>query len=82
MGFILTAGRYFYIKKPLTFNKVAVFDFLTSIAIIVLLAAHFTDLIRSGLAGAVDGFVAIKVAVFVTFIREMSDHDFNLKRTF
>ena len=82
LGFILTAGRYIYTKKPLTLNKVAVFDFLTSIAIVVLLGAHFTDLVRSGLSGPVDGFVAIKIAVFVTFIREISDHDFNLKRTF
>ncbi|BFM03847.1 hypothetical protein Psyaliredsea_24940 [Psychrobacter alimentarius] len=47
-----------------------------------MLGAHFTDLVRLGLSGPVDGFVAIKIAVFVTFIREMSDHDFNLKRTF
>ncbi|MEN6669071.1 potassium transporter TrkG [Psychrobacter sp. B38] len=82
LGFTLTAGRYIYTKKPFTLNKVAVFDFFTSIAIIILLGAHFTDLIRSGLSGPVDGFVAIKIAVFVTFIREMSDHDFNLNRTF
>ncbi|MBO6224691.1 MAG: ATPase, partial [Psychrobacter sp.] len=82
LGFTLTAGRYIYTKKPLTLSKVAVFDFFTSIAIIILLGAHFTDLVRLGLSGPVDGFVAIKIAVFVTFIREMSDHDFNLKRTF
>ena len=82
LGFTLTAGRYIYTKKPFTLNKVAVFDSFTSIAIIILLGAHFTDLIRSGLSGPVDGFVAIKIAVFVTFIREMSDHDFNLNRTF
>ena len=82
LGFIVTAGRYLYSKKPLTINKVAVFDLLTSIAIVILLVAHFTDLIRSGLAVSVDGFVAIKVAVLVTFIREISDHDFNLDRTF
>ncbi|MER1974073.1 MAG: ATPase, partial [Psychrobacter alimentarius] len=82
LGFTLTAGRYLYTKKPLTLSKVAVFDFFTSIAIIILLGAHFTDLVRLGLSGPVDGFVAIKIAVFVTFIREMSDHDFNLKRTF
>ena len=82
LGFILTAGRYIYTKKPLTLNKVAVFDFFTSIAIVILLVAHFTDLVRLGLTGPVDGFVAIKIAVFVTFIREISDHDFNLNRTF
>ncbi|MGE6481844.1 TrkH family potassium uptake protein [Psychrobacter namhaensis] len=82
LGFILTAGRYLYTKKPLTLNKVAVFDLFTSTAILILLAAHFTDLVRLGLSGPVDGFVAIKIAVFVTFIREISDHDFNLKRTF
>lgn len=82
LGFTLTAGRYTYTKKPLTLSKVAVFDFFTSIAIIILLGAHFTDLVRLGLSGPVDGFVAIKIAVFVTFIREMSDHDFNLRRTF
>ena len=31
---------------------------------------------------ATDGFATIKIAVFVTFIREISDTDFNLKRTF
>lgn len=82
LGFILTAGRYIYTKKPLTLNKVAVFDFFTSIAIVILLVAHFTDLVRLGLTGPIDGFVAIKIAVFVTFIREISDHDFNLNRTF
>lgn len=82
LGFVVTAGRYFYSKKPLTLNKVAVFDLLTSIAIVILLAAHFTDLVLSGMSVAVDGFVAIKIAVFVTFIREISDHDFNLNRTF
>lgn len=82
LGFILTAGRYIYTKKPLTLNKVAVFDFFTSVAIVILLVAHFTDLVRLGLTGPVDGFVAIKIAVFVTFIREISDHDFNLNRTF
>ena len=82
LGFILTAGRYIYTKKPLTLNKVAVFDFFTSIAIVILLVVHFTDLVRLGLTGPVDGFVAIKIAVFVTFIREISDHDFNLNRTF
>jgi len=46
------------------------------------LTAHFTDLVRSGLSAAVDGFVAIKIAVFVTFVRELSDHNFNLNRTF
>ena len=82
LGFVVTAGRNLYSKKPLTLNKVAVFDLLTSIAIVILLAAHFTDLVRSGMSVAVDGFVAIKIAVFVTFIREISDHDFNLNRTF
>lgn len=82
LGFIVTTGRYIYTKKPLTINKVAVFDLLTSIAIVVLLVVHFADLIRSGMAVSVDGFVAIKVAVLVTFIREISDHDFNLDRAF
>lgn len=82
LGFGMTMGRYLYSKKPLSINKVAVFDLLTSITIIILLASHFTDLVRSGLSIAFDGVVAIKIAVFVTFIREISDHDFNLKRTF
>ena len=82
LGFIVTAGRYLYSKKPLSLNKVTVFDALTSIAIIILLIAHFTDLVRSGMAVTVDGFVAIKIAVLVTFIREISDHDFNLNRAF
>lgn len=82
LSFVVTAGRYLYTKKPLTFNKVFVFDAITSIAIIILLAAHFTDLVRLGLSAAVDGFVALKIAVFVTFVRELSDHDFNLNRTF
>ena len=82
LSFIVTAGRYLYTKKPLTLNKVAVFDLLTSIAIIILLVAHFNDLVRLGLSATIEGFVAIKLAVFVTFIRELSDHDFNLNRTF
>lgn len=82
LGFIVTAGRYLYSRKPLVINKVVIFDLLTSIAIVVLLGAHFTDLARSGLSLPDSGFVAIKIAVLVTFIREMSDHDFILKRTF
>ena len=82
LSFVVTVGRYLYTKKPLTLNKVAVFDAFTSTAIVILLMAHFTDLVRSGLDAAVDGFVAIKIAVFVTFIRELSDHNFNLNRTF
>ena len=82
LGFVVTAGRYIYSKKPLRPTKVAIFDLLTSIAIVILLIAHFSDLLRFGMSVAVDGFVAIKIAVLVTFIREISDHDFNLKRTF
>ena len=37
LSFVVTAGRYLYTKKPLTFNKVFVFDAITSIAIIILL---------------------------------------------
>ena len=82
LGFVVTAGRYIYSKKPLSLNKVAIFDLLTSIAIVILLVAHFSDLLRFGMSVAVDGFVAIKIAVLVTFIREISDHDFNLNRAF
>lgn len=82
LGFVVTTGRYVYSKKPLTINKVTVFDLLTSIAIIILLVSHFTDLVRLGMSTPVDGFVAIKIAVLITFIREISDHNFNLKRTF
>lgn len=82
LGFITTLGRYLRPKTQLTVNKVAVFDLLTSAAILVLLVLHFSDLFRSGLAGAVDGFVAIKFAVLVTFIREISDTNFTLNRAF
>lgn len=82
LGFVMTTGRYIYSNKLLSINKVAVFDLLTSIAIIILLVSHFTDLLRAGLSIAGDGVVAIKITVFVTFVRELSDHDFNLKRTF
>ncbi len=87
VGFLAILARYMRPKSPLVFsallfNKVAIFDLFTSVMIIVLLALHFTDLLQSGFSIAVDGFVAIKVAVFVTFIREISDTDFNLKRTF
>ena len=82
LGFITTLGRYLQPKTRLTVNKVAVFDLLTSIAILILLVLHFSDLFRSGLAGTVDGFVAIKFAVLVTFIREISDTNFTLNRAF
>ncbi|GAF62505.1 LOW QUALITY PROTEIN: potassium uptake protein TrkH [Psychrobacter sp. JCM 18903] len=81
LGFVVTAGRYLYSKKPLTLNKVAVFDLLTSIAIVILLVAHFTDLVRSGMSVAVDASLPSKLPS-LTFIREISDHDFNLNRTF
>ena len=82
LGFVATAARYVRTKTPLVVNKVAIFDLLTSIAIVVLLLLHFFDLITSGLTVSTNGFIAIKIAVFVTFIREISDNDFNLSRAF
>jgi len=82
LGFVATVGRYMRSKSRLSVNKVAVFDLLTSVAIVVLLAVHFFELARSGLSMPVDGFIAIKIAVFVTFIREISDNNFSLNRAF
>ena len=82
LGFITTVARYFRSKSPLSVNKVAVFDLLTSMAIVILIVVHFTVLLRSGLSMPVDDFIAIKIAVFVTFIRELSDNDFSLNRAF
>ncbi|WP_227677934.1 hypothetical protein [Psychrobacter frigidicola] len=82
LGFVATVGRYLRSKSPLSVNKVAVFDLLTSVAIVILLVVHFTALIKSGLSLPVDGFIAIKIAVFVTFIREISDNNFSLNRAF
>ncbi|GAA0309626.1 TrkH family potassium uptake protein [Psychrobacter aestuarii] len=82
LGFVATAGRYINASAPLKFNKVAVFDLVTSAAILVLLALHFVDFLVSGIATENNDFIAIKIAVFVTFIREISDNDFNLNRAF
>ena len=82
LGFIATIWRYLRAKTRLAVNKVAIFDLLASVAIFLLLAIHFTELARSGLSMPVDGFIAIKIAVFVTFIREISDNNFSLNRTF
>ncbi|MBP2279783.1 potassium uptake TrkH family protein [Psychrobacter sp. PL19] len=82
LGFIATIGRYIRRKLPLIVNKVAIFDLLTGIAIVMLLVVHFTALWQSGLSTPVDGFIAIKVAVFVTFVREISDNNFSLNRAF
>jgi trk system potassium uptake protein TrkH len=82
LGFVATAGRYIRPKLPLVVSKVAIFDLLTGVAIVMLLLVHFTALWQSGLSMPVDGFIAIKVAVFVTFIREISDNNFNLNRAF
>ena len=87
LGFLATVWRYLRSKSRLSINKgavnkVAVFDLLTSGAIFILLAVHFFELARSGLSMPVDGFVAIKIAVFVTFIREISDNNFSLNRAF
>lgn len=82
LGFVATVGRYIRSKSRLSVNKVAVFDLLASVAIFILLAVHFFELARSGLSMPVDGFIAIKIAVFVTFIREISDNNFSLNRTF
>ena len=82
LGFVATVGRYIRRKLPLVVNKVAIFDLLTGMAIVMLLLVHFTALWQSGLSMPVDGFIAIKVAVFVTFIREISDNNFSLNRTF
>ncbi|MEC5210677.1 trk system potassium uptake protein TrkH [Psychrobacter sp. PL15] len=82
LGFIATIGRYTRRKLPLIVNKVAIFDLLTGIAIVMLLVVHFTALWQSGLSTPVDGFIAIKVAVFVTFVREISDNNFSLNRAF
>lgn len=82
LGFVATVWRYVRAKTRLSVNKVAIFDLLASVAIFILLAVHFTELARSGLSMPVDGFIAIKIAVFVTFIREISDNNFNLNRAF
>ena len=82
LGFIATIWRYLRAKTRLSVNKVAIFDLLASVAIFLLLAIHFTALARSGLSMPVDGFIAIKIAVFVTFIREISDNNFSLNRAF
>lgn len=82
LGFVATVARYVRAKTRLSVNKVAVFDLLTSVAIFILLAVHFIALVRSGLSMSVDGFISIKIAVFVTFIREISDNNFSLNRTF
>lgn len=82
LGFVATVGRYIRRKLPLVVNKVAIFDLLTGMAIVMLLVIHFTALWQSGLSMPVDGFIAIKVAVFVTFIREISDNNFSLNRAF
>lgn len=82
LGFVATVWRYVRAKTRLSVNKVAIFDLLASVAIFALLAVHFTELARSGLSMPVDGFIAIKIAVFVTFIREISDNNFNLNRAF
>ncbi|WP_350562183.1 potassium transporter TrkG [Psychrobacter sp. CAL346-MNA-CIBAN-0220] len=82
LGFVATVGRYIRSKTPLVVNKVAIFDSLTGLAIIILLLVHFTALLQSGLSMPVDGFIAIKIAVFVTFIREISDNNFSLNRAF
>lgn len=82
LGFVATAGRYINAPEPLKFTKVAVFDLVTSVAILVLLGLHFVDFMVSGLSTENNDFIAIKIAVFVTFIREISDNDFNLNRAF
>ena len=82
LSFVNTVKRYTRPKVRLTVNKVVVFDLLISIAILVLLVLHFTELFQSGLSAPADGFIAIKIAVLVTFIREISDNNFSLNRGF
>lgn len=87
LGFLAIVERYRYPKSLLAldrliFNKVALFDLFSSAVIIILLVVHVTELLQSEFSMAIDGFATIKIAVFVTFIREISDTDFNLKRTF
>ena len=82
LSFVNTVKRYTRPKVRLTINKVVVFDLLISIAILVLLVLHFTELFQSGLSAPADGFIAIKIAVLVTFIREISDNNFSLNRGF
>ena len=82
LSFVNTVRRYTRPKIRLTVNKVVVFDLLISIAILVLLVLHFTELFQSGLSAPADGFIAIKIAVLVTFIREISDNNFSLNRGF
>ena len=81
LGFLTILRRYTHLTALLAFNKVALFDLFTSAAVIILLVLHFSALLQSGLYTSADGFATIKIAVFVTFIREISDMEFNLKRT-
>lgn len=82
LGFAATVGRYLQLKSQLVMNKLVIFDFLTIATILVLLAIHLKDLVNAGFSMATDGFIAIKIAVLVTFIREISDNNFNLNRAF
>lgn len=76
-GMIATALRYIKKDKSLNF-KVIVFDVLSSFIILTVLFLHFSDIEKSETHTVLYDDIWMKIAIFLTFIREFAARDIDL----
>ncbi len=81
LGMIATALRYIKKDKSLNF-KVIVFDVLSSIIILTVLFLHFSGVEKSEMHTILYEDVWMKIAIFLTFIREFAARDIDLSSAF
>ena len=81
LGMITTAIRYLNKDKSLKFN-VIIFDIISSIVILSVLILHFTGMEINTTHTYLYDDVWVKIAIFLTFIREYSAWDINYSRAF
>lgn len=81
LGMIATALRYIKKDKSLQF-KVIVFDIISSIIIVSVLFLHFSGNEKTADQSYLYDDVWVKIAIFLTFIREFAARDIDLSSTF
>lgn len=81
LGMLTTGIRYLLKDKTLKFN-VIIFDIFSSVIILSVLILHFSGLERSTTHTYLYDDTWVKIAIFLTFIREFSSWDFHLSRAF
>ena len=81
IGMIATGIRYINKEKELEL-KVIVFDILSSIVIMAVLILHFSGIDQSSSNSYLYDDLWVKLAILLTFVRELSSLDINFSRAF